>query len=165
MLDLFFTSDHHFGHKLMVGKRGFESKEEMNEALIAAWNDKVTKKSIVYHLGDFSFLNGDETNKIISRLNGSICLIRGNHDKQVSTLFDSVDLMKEIKVGSQTIVMCHYAMLAWNKKHYGSLHLFGHSHGRLGKCEPLSMDVGVDTREDWQPYSLKEIYDIFNKEQ
>ena len=31
----------------------------------------------------------------------------------------------------QLVVLCHYAMRVWDRSHYGSWHLYGHSHGNL----------------------------------
>ena len=49
----------------------------MNETLIANWNNKIPKDALVFHLGDFAF--GGNWDKILSRLNGNIVLIEGNH--------------------------------------------------------------------------------------
>ena len=39
----FFTADQHFGHFniMRLSKRPFASLDEMNETMIARWNDKV----------------------------------------------------------------------------------------------------------------------------
>ena len=46
-------------------------------------------------------------------------------------------------------------MRVWNKSHYGSWELYGHSHGTL---EPIGkqLDVGVDTN-NFYPYSFEDI--------
>lgn len=52
----------------------------MNEALIQNWNEVVTDKDVVYHLGDFS-LNLKAIYSILPRLNRKeVHLIKGNHD-------------------------------------------------------------------------------------
>lgn len=66
--------------------------------------------------------------------------------------------------------LCHFPLLVWNRAHYGAMHLHGHSHGNLtyptrgipGSFsaplqKPRMMDVGVDTRPSWAPYSLDEV--------
>ena len=60
--------------------RPFSSVEEMNESMISKWNEKVRKNDDVVILGDFSFGKGEETNSVLSRLNGRLYLIKGNHD-------------------------------------------------------------------------------------
>ena len=130
---MFFTSDTHFHHSNIIKYCGrpFSSSEEMDEVLISNWNKTVGKKDIVYHLGDFAFLKGENSQKAFyslkDRLNGNIVFIKGNHDHYPPTLrwFD----LFELKINKQHIVMCHYPMMTWNKAHYGSFHLFGHVHG------------------------------------
>ena len=167
MIERFFTADTHFGHRLMADQRGFSSIEEMDQVLIKAWNDKVPEKAMVYHLGDFSMYNKADASKLVQRLNGQICLIIGNHDYKIPDGLGFSDKMYTYKgdraSGRPDIVLCHYAMLSWPKKHYGALHLFGHSHGKLQNPEPRSMDVGVDTRPDLSPYSEREILELLLK--
>lgn len=52
----FFTSDTHFGHVniILYCNRPFASVLEMNEQVIARWNDRVGPRDTVYHLGDFA---------------------------------------------------------------------------------------------------------------
>lgn len=87
---IWFTADHHFGHAniLRYCKRPFADVEEMNEALIANWNRVVAKGDTVYHLGDLFLLPPVEATKRMARLNGSICLIRGNHDRTADQMKD-----------------------------------------------------------------------------
>jgi calcineurin-like phosphoesterase family protein len=139
---LFFCGDTHFGHKTMLKYgRSFTTVEEMDEALIANWNAVVPADGTVIHLGDFSFRNRAETKAIIARLNGRIELIRGNHDRD--NMFEREDDYREIRVGGQKIILCHYAFESWNQMHYGSWHLHGHSHGNLRRFGKR-LDVGVD---------------------
>lgn len=152
-METFFTSDHHFGHSGMFLKPFmprfgmFESSEAMDEAMIAAWNTAVGRNDEVWHLGDFSMWKLDRTQEILSRLNGRKHLVLGNHDdrKIVRRLvgWESVQEYREVKVGERRFVLLHYPMRQWNRRHYGAMHLYGHSHGTV---PPLgrSMDVGVD---------------------
>jgi calcineurin-like phosphoesterase family protein len=165
----FLTSDTHFGHRLMAAERGFSSTEEMDGALVAAWNGRVGDKDEVYHLGDLSFRRAGETEGILRRLKGRKHLLFGNHDKESrraaprwveSGLLAWAREYHELRVPSSLlecgkVVLCHYAFEVWNKSHYGSVHLHGHSHGSLPR-RGRRMDVGVDTRPDHAPWSLEE---------
>lgn len=51
----------------------------MNEKLIENWNNVVPKDGIVFHLGDFAFGGSQLWNDVLSKLNGHIYLILGNH--------------------------------------------------------------------------------------
>lgn len=85
--NIFFTSDTHFGHSNMLSfydyegnrVRPFNTCEECDELIIQNWNSIVRPQDKVYFLGDLSF-NKNYTDKIMPRLNGRKCLIRGNHD-------------------------------------------------------------------------------------
>ena len=83
MINIWFTSDHHFGHanilKFEPIARPFSSLEEMHEVMIERWNNIVHSNDIVYHLGDFCF--GQHNIRIAERLNGKKKIILGNHDK------------------------------------------------------------------------------------
>ena len=47
-----FIADTHFGHEKMRVRRGFASAEEMDEALIARWNERVRDTDEVFIAGD-----------------------------------------------------------------------------------------------------------------
>ena len=87
MPSVFLISDTHFGHEKTCTTfkredgsplRPFASAEEMNEVMIARWNERVKPNDKVYHLGDVvinrRFLS------VLDRLNGDKVLIKGNHD-------------------------------------------------------------------------------------
>lgn len=166
MGDIFFTSDTHFGHRniIMGCNRPFESVEEMNSIMIKEWNRKVKPKDTIYHLGDVSFLSPQATIHILKQLNGRKILIKGNHDYKVPQAvmaeWDEVHHLKQIKIDNHTIVMCHFPMLRWNKSHYGSWMLCGHSHGHIPfDFKVKRLDVGVDCH-DFKPLSFEEVRSI-----
>ena len=78
----FFTSDTHFNHANIIRfcNRPFKDVEQMNEVMIANWNNVIGKDDTVFHLGDFCLGGAAEWTKILDRLNGKIYLIMGNHD-------------------------------------------------------------------------------------
>ena len=84
---VFLVSDTHFGHKGVchftrndgVTKlRPWDTPEEMDEAMVKSWNERVGPKDKVYHLGDVVI--NRKSLVTMSRLNGDKVLIRGNHD-------------------------------------------------------------------------------------
>lgn len=87
MIDTWFTSDTHFGHKNILeyekDARPFSTIEEMHEVLIDRWNSVVKPNDVVYHLGDFCF--GKRWIGIAERLHGRKKLVMGNHDTYPST--------------------------------------------------------------------------------
>ena len=56
MSNIWFTADHHFGHKNIMKhcNRPFPSVDEMDEILTGNWNMLVKPGDTVYHIGDFA---------------------------------------------------------------------------------------------------------------
>ena len=169
MSNIFFISDTHFSHHNIIKYcyRPFSSIKEMDETIIENWNNTVKAGDLVYHLGDFAFVKtADDLEKITKRLNGNIYLILGNHDRQIiksSNKFVWKRDYARIKVGSQKIILSHYAFRVWDCKHHGSYHLYGHSHGTLPDDEgSYSIDVGVDA-QNFTPISFEQVVEIMGK--
>ena len=82
-MKVWFTSDTHFSHTRIIElcKRPFSSIEQMNEMMVANWNEVVSNEDHVYHLGDLCLGKFDESIKYAARLNGTKFLIPGNHDR------------------------------------------------------------------------------------
>jgi calcineurin-like phosphoesterase family protein len=161
----------------------WESTTRMDKALLDNINSVVGENDQLFHLGDFCWVRGNAEkiaavyskyrNQIKCR---NIYLIFGNHDaKQFSKgreaiknqciFTDTFDLM-QTNLNNELVVLSHYAMLRWDRCHYGSWHFFGHSHGKLSMWldehtpDHKSLDVGVDNAykvfEEYRPFSFKE---------
>lgn len=167
----FFVSDTHFGHQGAINycMRPYKSVEEMDEALIQNWNSVVSAQDIVFHLGDLSFHRPARTLEILDRLNGNKHLVLGNHDKNnlnaaCKNKFSWVKDYYELKIDEddnpekrQTIILCHYPIESWNKRHRGGWHLHGHCHGSLSSASyQFRVDVGVDVW-NYIPASFEQI--------
>lgn len=81
-----FISDTHWNHRNIIRYTSriniYDEVNYMNEDMIKRWNSVVDPDDIVYHLGDFAFGSKEVIRNIVSRLNGRIRLILGNHDKR-----------------------------------------------------------------------------------
>jgi len=177
---IYITADNHFGHTNVIKycKRPFSSVEEMDEVMIERWNSKVKRNDTVYHLGDFTLFGSKRALEYFSKLNGQIYIITNwnHHDKNwigkivgrpegmyQNTIYESKSLHHVRLIDTisyplglgKYIVMCHYPIEEWDRKHYGSIHLHGHSHGNSRKI-PNRYDVGVDCW-DFYPVTLEEI--------
>lgn len=172
----FFTADHHFGHGNIIrySNRPFSDVDEMDDTLIAKWNEVVGPKDEVYYIGDFTLLNDESADRYFEQLNGRIYVLPGSHDRwitrptfQPNTKNDYVrilpslhsldGLIKSFDGHDLPIVLCHYAMRSWDRSHYGSWHLFGHHHGSLPSYG-LSFDIGVDCW-DFYPVPFEKVKD------
>ena len=79
-----FISDTHFNHENIIKycNRPFDDIDEMNNHIINKWNSIIKPSDTVYHLGDFALQSDKETvTELVSKLNGSIILLEGNHDR------------------------------------------------------------------------------------
>lgn len=171
---VYFTADMHLGHENIIKycNRPFESAEAMDSELIDNWNELVRPTDVVYHVGDFTLRSRKWALSYIERLNGYIRFVPGSHDRWLSQQLPPSDRFEvlpplvtieykryENDADSQLIVLCHYAMKTWDRQHYGSWNLYGHSHGKLS-AEPLALDVGVDAQQ-YYPVGLEEIAEYF----
>lgn len=171
-------SDPHLNHdrEFVYGPRGFKSINEMNEALVSNWNKTVTNEDVVYVFGDF-FLGTDLefVENTLNSLNGSIILIRGNHD---------TDTKINIYNKSKKIVDIKWAdMIKYNKRKYFLSHfptltgnlegdpertiynLFGHTHSKdkFYEDRPYMYNVAADAH-NCTPVSIEQIHkDIDDK--
>lgn len=104
----------------------------MNEAIITAWNERVTGNDTVFVLGDLFYRCADPE-AILSRLKGKKRLIIGNHDASwmnkvdLKRYFTSVDNLLEITDGTRGITLCHYPLLTWKHK-LRTYMIHGHIH-------------------------------------
>jgi len=155
----FFTADTHFGHRTIIEKcrPWYRGIDEMDEDLIKQWNRQVSPKDDVFILGDVSFRSSQDTAHILSRLNGGLFLISGNHDGPAHRARQRFRWIKDLHEthiedpesptgnGRRKVVLFHYPMITWNGFHRGSFHFHGHSHGNLeNRWDAFRMDVGID---------------------
>lgn len=159
--NLFFTSDTHFGHDNIIKfcNRPFKDIKEMDDTIVSNWNRVVGKDDIVFHLGDFAFGGSQVWNNMISRLNGHIHLVVGNHDlKNIRQgymgRFESVSTQLILNINNRLVYLNHYPFLcyagSWRNPDAVVYQLFGHvhtrPHGDLSKVsdEEVKRILGLD---------------------
>ena len=181
MNQIYFTADLHFGHANILKhspKRPYSDTVDVvahDEWLLDLWRSTVDKRDTVYVLGDLTFLKSEEARHLLEKLPGQKFLVEGNHDGSVrayKNYFKEVYQIKEMRFKTTVapflkedfnVVMCHYPMVTWNKKPYGSVMLHGHCHGKLDEHNAQSMDlrfdVGIDgTLANLRLLTLEDIY-------
>lgn len=130
----FYIADWHYGHNNIIAfdNRPFKSLSEMNETLIANWNNTVSDGDIVYVLGDMFWCNREPAIEVLRKLNGQKFLIKGNHDcchdktfkKQFVKIVDYLDVNDE----GRDVVLSHFPIPCFKNHFYGWYHLYGHVH-------------------------------------
>ena len=149
MPSVFLISDTHFGHEkcCTVFKRAdgsplrpFASAEEMDEAMIARWNDRVHPNDKVYHLGDVVISR--KHLDVLGRLNGDKVLIRGNHD--IFNLEDYTKYFRDVR-GYHVMngmILSHVPVHSESLGRFGT-NIHGHLHaGRVRKARGVNVVTG-----------------------
>ena len=155
------TSDPHFWHRRILTFQNmnkyrhdlYETVEEMNQGIIDKFNEGVESETTTYVLGDVCLANGkayaDKLEGILDALLGDFVLVKGNHDNDTTAAvfknfgFDTYDYI-EFDDYETKICMSHFPFAVWNKSHYGSVMLHGHSHGTYRAPGGRILDVGWD---------------------
>lgn len=152
-MNIFFCADTHFGHEMAPAhsNRPWPSCEQMDEGLIAKWNDVVKAQDQVWLLGDFAWKSHAYYK---NRLRGKITLIVGNHDRMPQDALRQFTRVigtrrqpgiLECCIDKQPLTLCHMPLSTWNSSCHGSWCLHGHSHGGTPEYDDyLRADVGVD---------------------
>jgi calcineurin-like phosphoesterase family protein len=165
MSKIFICSDLHFNHdrQFVWGARGFNSVEEMNEAIIERHNNVVNPEDDVYICGDLCLGGGVEgitarNQALIERLNGHIHIVLGNHDTPAR-----IEMYRFCK---NVVEVCYATMIHYNGYHFFLSHypcmtanlekeslkqctinLFGHTHQTKNFYNdiPFMYHVGMDS--------------------
>ncbi|MQY46108.1 hypothetical protein GAO09_08570 [Rhizobiales bacterium RZME27] len=168
----YYISDTHLMHArlLTMQPRDFASIDEHDEHIVRRWNAVVRDIDHVYHLGDFAFSlsrNADRVREIFSHLNGRKFLVIGNHDTDkrgaLHPTLAALDWAARpeqalrTRDGGHEVYLSHYAARTWPGQHHGSVHFYGHSHGKMPSYG-RSRDVGVDLPDvDFTPRTFAEL--------
>lgn len=167
-----YVADLHFGHASIIRNcnRPFASVEEMDREIVRRWNDAVkSDDDITYVLGDYGRPGEDvlDFRRLFHSLRGRKVLVVGNHDQRndgrlhpelaaLPWYLPPRDIL-EVRDQAKRVILSHYAMRTWPASHHGSVHFYGHSHGRL-PGHGFSRDVGVDCPDvDFTPRTFAEL--------
>jgi calcineurin-like phosphoesterase family protein len=168
MAHVFTISDTHFDQVSMLTfvnsdgskVRPFTTVEEMDETMVDNWNRIVKRDDKVYHLGDVSMTK--KGLEILSRLNGTKVLIKGNHD--IYRLKDYTPYFKDIRACHKldNFILSHIPIhrdSLINRWCEGNIH--GHYHSREvlldGKPDPMYFNVSVE-RINYTPIAIEEVF-------
>ena len=175
-------SDLHLFHEASIrfDNRPFGSLEEMHEAVVSRWNNKVNNGDTVYILGDMSMRGKKEDLiSLVATLKGKKILVKGNHED----VSDYREIHDSYGGKNYDLVLCHYPIFSWKGMNRGTILLFGHTHNSaedvyFQKClagmeendcrhvgdKPIqAYNVGcMKPWIDYEPRSLKEIIEKYH---
>lgn len=171
-MNTWLISDTHFGHRNILSFRQddgtplrmFSSVSEMDEQMISNWNSVVGLEDKVYHIGDVAMLNFTKTQEILSRLNGTKVLIKGNHDNLKMSQYQY--LFKDVRAYHvlDGILLAHIPVHPLSLQRWrGQIH--GHLHNRVvlmgpHRPDPLYFNVSVE-RINYTPINFEEVRKYF----
>lgn len=163
-MTLFFISDHHFNHANILTflspsgermRKEFHSVEEMNEALIKRHNDVVRPQDHVYFMGDVAMRFNEEVEIILSRMNGRLRLLRGNHDiaetKRYMRWFKEIHATRVFDNIIFSHIPIHPASMG---RFMGNAH--GHIHTNGGPFDSRYVNLSAEVI-DYTPMSLETV--------
>ena len=171
---IYLTSDLHFNHENILRyepeSRPFTSIKEMNETLIRNWNNVVKVTDTLYVLGDFFMGQLQDIEPILSRLNGTIKLVRGNHDTKARIDYYKsqgieVKDIDYIMYKGRFFILCHFPIA--NEEFINMVRndnsevivCYGHIHHNapVGYVDG-TYHIGVDTN-NLTPISIQQIWE------
>ena len=196
---VYFTSDNHFNHSNMLAfcpirqellpdymrqltteeiVADEEATQIVNEEMIRRWNARVSPEDTVYHLGDFAMGDRRLIPGILSRLNGTVILIAGNHDNKRSDKYfakvirtplvielegNTVELVHNPRhsLGTGDFTFCGHVHDLWSDMLRGTILPEYRTRHRVEKewMAPAHIyNVGVDVR-DFTPRTMAELLD------
>ena len=155
----FFIADTHFGDSAIIRyeNRPFSSVREMDETMIARWNEAVGQDDIVYVLGDFG-ADGRER-EVLCALHGVKYLVKGNHDRKSNAEYRAFGFREvyDHPILLDTFwILSHDAVYVNTNMPYANL--FGHVHNSpvIKDCSAQHFCVCVE-RIGYAPIALDRI--------
>ena len=170
MANIFFASDHHFGHANILNfkredgspLRVFKDIDHMNEYMVMQHNRRVRPGDKVYFLGDVTMARNAKSLEILGRMNGEKVLIKGNHDLAKPEQY--LQYFKDIRAVHQFdgMILSHIPIHPESLGRWG-VNIHGHLHANR-VLMPLSkipdkryICVCMEQLDDYTPVSLEEI--------
>lgn len=160
MPSVFLVADTHFGHfgccKFLRSDgsklRPWDDPDEMDEAMVKAWNDRVKPNDKVYHLGDVVI--NRKALKTLGRLNGDKVLIKGNHD--IFRLNEYTEYFRDIRAYHvmNGMILSHIPVHEESLGRFG-VNIHGHLHSNRvmldGAIDPRYFCVSVEHLPNYAP--------------
>ena len=165
---IYICSDLHFNHNkdFIWEARGFNSVEEMNQALINNWNSVVKDEDTVYVCGDCMMGDLNSGIELLKQLKGHKKLAIGNHDTDARikaykehNIFEDIQFAYRLKYKKKHYFLSHYPTIVDNVNG-AVINLYGHIHStdKINEVNPHGYHIGVDSFNCY-PVSIEEIFE------
>jgi calcineurin-like phosphoesterase family protein len=177
-MSVWFTSDLHFGHRLVAEVRGFSNTNEHDATLMGEWRGRVRPNDQVWVLGDLAAATPQHALTCVKGLPGVKHLVAGNHDRchpmhrgahnwqrRYLEAFQSVQPFARRRIAGLEVLMSHFPYhvdrgeprhTQYRLRDQGTWLLHGHLHSAERVTSRREIHVGVDA---WgmAPVSLDEV--------
>ena len=137
---------------------GFKNIKEMNDFMLDTWNETVSPKDIVYHVGDVG-----SSPYVLERLNGRKRLVLGNHDDGKDPLLQKVfqKIMVWRMFPELDVVLTHVPLIIPNKAKY-NFNIHAHVHQNPSPT-PYHINVSVE-QVNYKPMPIELLLERRKKE-
>lgn len=171
----FWTADLHFFHTNVIEycRRPFKDIDDMHEAIVNGWNQRVSDRDLVWVIGDVAFASPKKVRPFIDRMDGYKILVRGNHDPKPKDClkmgFNAViDGPLEVQIGGLRCLVSHYPYHDPRDERYverrpkdnGLWLIHGHVHSEW-KVKDRQINVGCDAW-DFKPIDTETIKSVIS---
>ena len=163
-MSVFFTSDLHFGHKILIEGLRNMSIDECHNKIITNWNKIVNKKDLVYVLGDVTMENPKYVD-ILKQLHGIIYVIGGNHDtRKCCQALNSLGIPVMGCMDYKGFLVTHVPVIG--SELYGRGNIHGHIHSfnttNIHSCGQRYYNVNCEYH-NYTPVPFETIRDYFDE--
>ena len=187
-MNIWFTSDPHWGHRFVAGIREFDTPEDHDAALLEAYHEHVKARDSVWWLGDLTVSSPKHGLEMVAKVPGRHHLIWGNHDNghpmhrdsyrrqaQYREVFDSQQPFIRKRIEGREYLLSHFPYAGdhteverydqYRLRDQGLPLVHGHTHSTetisFSPSGTLQVHVGVDA---WfRPVHVDEIDALFRK--
>jgi calcineurin-like phosphoesterase family protein len=156
----YFISDLHFGHDNLNKALRCMTTEYADELIISNWNSVVRHSNDkVYVVGDITMEKHNKLESYLSRLNGEIIVIGGNHDnKKCCNELKNLGITVMGCLEYKGYVVTHIPIRSFNASEYR-----GNIHGHIHAYE-LPSPKYINITADLNGYTPRDLDYIINKQ-
>ena len=158
--DCWIISDTHFNHKKI--QEYCDRPDGWQNLIIQNWNSVVKPDDVVIHLGDFSFGPKDIVKPIVDKLNGTIFMVKGNHDRHGKGWYEDVGIyvvapfMVHLNESDDVLYFTHRRI---KEDDFYGVNIHGHIHqkGEFIRIDHNAVYVNVSVEQiDYTPIKISE---------
>jgi len=165
MSNRFVLADPHLGHKKIHMFRNkpngsdFASADEHDEFFMDMWTTYISKKDVIYVLGDVAF--NDVGLERFRKLSGTKIVVLGNHDlgfHKLAPICSKVTAMEMKCVNGHHVIMTHIP-IHFTQLERWEFNIHGHIHGQPD-ISPRHRNVAME-RIEFIPRLLEEVIGVY----